>query len=336
MVGERSVCLSQAFHTDWGLAKCDVFLGFYADLVPAVVQHVELSVGNYGEIGVCIEGAGQDAGLASVEANGGRTLSEVEVSVGCAIAGGACVGRADNADEEADCVWRGAADLPRWDDELGEGACAGWGADESSWWDFSVQESGEHVAQVPMHGVACIFTAARSADLLRRIVAVVSLLSYRAGARVGGWIGDKDCQELMFGRRRRTLMVGDVDSLAGIWSSAIAGGDVRVTKPVPLSFTVRVVLKVGWLGATVSVGVESIAGGFRSVLAVCVHVGGGVYEFRVSFDNCVFHVLPPMGQNGVGGCAAVWSRGVSALARAYTRLILAGGSDIKAGVRHGG
>lgn len=42
----------------------------------------------------------------------------------------------------------------------------------------------------------------------------------------------------------------------------------------------------------------------------------------------VSHVLPPMGQIGVGGCAAVWSRGVSALGRAYTRLSLSVRSDI--------
>lgn len=50
----------------------------------------------------------------------------------------------------------------------------------------------------------------------------------------------------------------------------------------------------------------------------------------------VSHVLPPMGQISVGGCAAVWSRGVSARGRAYTRLSLAGGSDTKAGVRRDG
>ena len=51
----------------------------------------------------------------------------------------------------------------------------------------------------------------------------------------------------------------------------------------------------------------------------------------------VSHVLPPMlSMNLVGGCAAVWSWGVSALGRAYTRLSLSGHSDTKAGVRRDG
>lgn len=41
------------------------------------------------------------------------------------------------------------------------------------------------------------------------------------------------------------------------------------------------------------------------------------------------HVLPPMlSMNLVGGCTTVWSWGVSALGRAYTRLSLSEHSDI--------
>ncbi|MCM3908058.1 hypothetical protein [Trueperella bernardiae] len=51
----------------------------------------------------------------------------------------------------------------------------------------------------------------------------------------------------------------------------------------------------------------------------------------------VSHVLPPMlSMNLVGGCTTVWSWGVSALGRAYTRLSLSGRSDTKAGVRRDG
>lgn len=51
----------------------------------------------------------------------------------------------------------------------------------------------------------------------------------------------------------------------------------------------------------------------------------------------VSHVLPPMlSMNLVGGCTTVWSRGVSARGRAYTRLSLSGRSDTKAGVRRDG
>lgn len=53
-------------------------------------------------------------------------------------------------------------------------------------------------------------------------------------------------------------------------------------------------------------------------------------------STIAYFILPPMGQIGVGGCAAVWSWGVSALGRAYTRLSLSGRSDTKAGVRRDG
>lgn len=289
MASEGSVCLPQAFHGDRGLAESDVFLGYYTDLVPSIAQLVELSVGDNGKTGVCVERVSKDTGLARGQADRHLTRGEVEVSVGRTTGRSACVGRADNADEEADCLRRGVVDLPRWDDEFGQGVCACWGANECAWWDSSFQESGERVAQVPVHSVACVFTVARSVNVLRRSGVTAVLLSYRAGSRLGGRIVDKDCQELVFCRWCRTSMVGDVDSLAGIWSRAIAGGDVWCATPVPLSFTVRISGDAGGLCATVSVGVVSVADGFWPVFSVCLHVRGGVYRFRVSFDNRVFH-----------------------------------------------